>query len=122
MHPDKYLPKIKLGLRHTISAMYPMNPIERNPWLAKEILVHERVLRGYLSRFFKNVADVEDVVQETVVQDTYAAATVARSEGASLRNACEFAVRAAALSVTRFGAQPSLPSRLEADNYIHRTK
>jgi RNA polymerase sigma factor (sigma-70 family) len=42
-----------------------MNPIERNAWLAKEILVHERALRGYLSRFFKNIADIEDVVQET---------------------------------------------------------
>ena len=42
-----------------------MNTIERNAWLAKEILVHERALRGYLGRFFKNVADVEDVVQET---------------------------------------------------------
>jgi len=42
-----------------------MNPIELNAWLAKEILVHERALRGYLSRFLKNVADVEDVVQET---------------------------------------------------------
>jgi RNA polymerase sigma factor (sigma-70 family) len=42
-----------------------MNPIERNAWLAKDILVHERALRGYLSRFFKNVADIEDVVQET---------------------------------------------------------
>jgi len=42
-----------------------MNPIERNSWLAKEILVHERALRGYLSRFFRNVADIEDVVQET---------------------------------------------------------
>jgi RNA polymerase sigma factor (sigma-70 family) len=42
-----------------------MNPIERNSWLAKEILVHERALRGYLRRFFKDVADIEDVVQET---------------------------------------------------------
>jgi len=42
-----------------------MNPIELNAWLAKEILVHERALRGYLSRFFRNVADIEDVVQET---------------------------------------------------------
>src|ERR1700736_2531110 len=50
---------------NTISTRYPMNPTERNAWLAKEILVHERALRGYLSRFFKNVADVEDVVQET---------------------------------------------------------
>jgi RNA polymerase sigma factor (sigma-70 family) len=42
-----------------------VNPVELNAWLAKEILVHERALRGYLSRFFKNVADIEDVVQET---------------------------------------------------------
>ena len=42
-----------------------MNPIELNAWLAKEILVHERALRGYLNRFFKSVADVEDVIQET---------------------------------------------------------
>jgi len=42
-----------------------MNPIELNAWLAKEILVHERALRGYLRRFFKSVVDVDDVVQET---------------------------------------------------------
>jgi RNA polymerase sigma-70 factor (ECF subfamily) len=42
-----------------------MNQTELNAWLAKEILVHERALRGYLSRFFKNGADIDDVVQET---------------------------------------------------------
>lgn len=42
-----------------------MNPIEFNTWLAKEILVHERALRGYLTRFFKDVADIEDVIQDT---------------------------------------------------------
>jgi RNA polymerase sigma factor (sigma-70 family) len=42
-----------------------MNPVECNAWLAKDILVHERALRRYLARFFQNVADVEDVVQET---------------------------------------------------------
>jgi RNA polymerase sigma factor (sigma-70 family) len=42
-----------------------LNTIERNIWLAKDILVHEQALRGYLTRFFKNVADIEDVVQET---------------------------------------------------------
>ena len=53
-------------------------------------------------------------VDTTAAGDIFnAALTVARSEGASLRTACEFAVRAAALSVTRFGAQPSVPSRLE---------
>jgi ribokinase len=55
-------------------------------------------------------------VDTTAAGDIFnAALTVARSEGASLRNACEFAVRAAALSVTRFGAQPSVPSRFEAE-------
>jgi RNA polymerase sigma factor (sigma-70 family) len=42
-----------------------MNPVERNAWLAKEILVHEGVLRGYLSKFLKSVVDIEDVLQET---------------------------------------------------------
>jgi len=48
-----------------MAARYPVNLIERNTWLAKDILVHERALRAYLRRFFKNVADVEDVVQDT---------------------------------------------------------
>jgi RNA polymerase sigma factor (sigma-70 family) len=42
-----------------------MNPVERNAWLAKEILVHERVLRGYLSKFLKRIVDIEDAIQET---------------------------------------------------------
>jgi RNA polymerase sigma factor (sigma-70 family) len=45
--------------------MSSRNPTELNAWFAKEVLVHEPALRGYLNRFFKNVADVEDVVQET---------------------------------------------------------
>jgi ribokinase len=46
-----------------------------------------------------------------------AALAVARSEGASLVRACEFAVRAATLSVTRFGAQQSAPRRVELDSF-----
>ena len=42
-----------------------LTPIELDAWLAKEILVHERALRGYLSRFYKDAADVDDLVQET---------------------------------------------------------
>jgi ribokinase len=38
---------------------------------------------------------------------------VACSEGATLIDACRFAVQAAALSVTRLGAQRSMPSRFE---------
>jgi hypothetical protein len=36
-----------------------LNPIGFNALLAKEVLVHERALRGYLSRFLKKVADIE---------------------------------------------------------------
>src|SRR5258708_29427952 len=63
-HANIYL-RMKPRFGPTIPTRSSMNPIERNAWLAKEILVHERALRGYLSRFFKNFADIEDVVQET---------------------------------------------------------
>jgi ribokinase len=56
------------------------------------------------------------VVDTTAAGDIFnAALAVARAEGASLKNACEFAVRAAAVSVTRFGAQPSVPGRAEVE-------
>jgi sugar/nucleoside kinase (ribokinase family) len=35
-----------------------------------------------------------------------------------LRDAAEYAVAAAAVSVTRFGAQPSLPSSTEVDQFL----
>lgn len=57
------------------------------------------------------------VVDTTAAGDIFNAAfAVARSDGASLKKACEFAVRAAALSVTRFGAQRSVPSRAEVEH------
>jgi len=53
-----------------------------------------------------------NVVDTTGAGDVFNAAfAVASSEGASLIEACRFAVRAAALSVTRLGAQPSVPTR-----------
>jgi ribokinase len=55
-----------------------------------------------------------DVVDTTAAGDVFnAALAVACSEGASLPDACRFAACAAALSVTRLGAQCSAPSRLE---------
>jgi RNA polymerase sigma factor (sigma-70 family) len=41
-----------------------MNQTELNAWLAKEILIHERALRRYLARFFRDTADIDDAVQE----------------------------------------------------------
>ena len=55
-----------------------------------------------------------EVVDTTAAGDVFnGALAVARTEGASLPDACRFAVTAAALSVTRVGAQESMPFRTE---------
>jgi ribokinase len=60
-----------------------------------------------------------NVVDTTGAGDVFnAALAVASSEGASLVEACRFAVRAAALSVTRLGAQRSVPSRAELSAFV----
>ncbi len=41
-----------------------MPPNDRNAWFAKEVLVHERALRGYLRRFSVEPPDMQDAVQE----------------------------------------------------------
>lgn len=50
-----------------------------------------------------------------------AAFAVASAEGASRVDACQFAVHAAALSVTRLGCQASVPTRAELDAYLRQT-
>lgn len=58
------------------------------------------------------------VADTTAAGDTFnAALAVALSEGASMAEACAFAVRAAALSVTAFGAQSSMPDRATVDAF-----
>ena len=55
-----------------------------------------------------------NAVDTTAAGDVFnAALAVALSEGAELEAACRFAVKAAAVSVTRLGAQSSAPSRDE---------
>jgi ribokinase len=55
-----------------------------------------------------------NAVDTTAAGDVFNAAfAVACSEGASRLDGCRFAVRAAALSVTRLGAQSSMPTRAE---------
>jgi ribokinase len=57
-------------------------------------------------------------VDTTAAGDVFnAALAVACSEGLALSEACRFAVRAAALSVTRLGAQRSMPSRAELNSF-----
>jgi ribokinase len=53
-------------------------------------------------------------VDTTAAGDVFnAALAVALSEGENLKAACEFAVKAGSVSVTRMGAQSSAPSRAE---------
>jgi len=59
-------------------------------------------------------APVVEAVDTTAAGDVFnGALAVACSEGASLLEACRFATCAAALSVTRLGAQRSMPGRSE---------
>jgi ribokinase len=60
-----------------------------------------------------------DARDTTAAGDTFnAALAVARAEGKSIEAALRFANAAAAISVTRIGAQSSIPSRAEVDEFI----
>lgn len=58
-------------------------------------------------------------VDTTAAGDAFAASLAcALAEGGNLLSAVQFATRVAAISVTRVGAQPSLPSREEVDTWV----
>jgi len=60
-----------------------------------------------------------DAVDTTAGGDVFnGALAVALSEGLALRKAARFANAAAALSVTRAGAQTSIPGRQEVDTFL----
>jgi ribokinase len=67
-------------------------------------------------------APMVKAVDTTGAGDIFNAAfAVACSEGASRLDACQFAVHAAAISVTRMGCQASVPTRAELDAYLRQT-
>ena len=62
-----------------------------------------------------------EAVDTTAAGDTFCGAfAVALVEGKSLKEALQFASAAAAISVTRMGAQPSAPSRVEIDGFLKK--
>jgi DNA-directed RNA polymerase specialized sigma24 family protein len=48
-----------------MAAHYPMPPTEQARWFAEEVHPHEPALRAYLQARFPNLADHDDLVQET---------------------------------------------------------
>ncbi len=62
-----------------------------------------------------------EAVDTTAAGDTFCGAfAVAMVEGKSLKVALKFASAAAAISVTRIGAQPSAPTRKEIDEFLNK--
>ena len=60
-----------------------------------------------------------DAVDTTAAGDTFCGSfAVALVEGKSLKQSLQFASAAAAISVTRMGAQPSAPTRKEIDEFL----
>jgi len=64
-----------------------------------------------------------EAVDTTAAGDTFCGAlAVALVEGKSLRESLQFASAAAAISVTRIGAQPSAPTRKEIEGFLRKRK
>ncbi len=71
------------------------------------------------SGYVEHVAGIKvDAVDSTAAGDTFAGAlSVALAEGMELSKAVTFANKAAALSVTKLGAQPSVPTRDQINSF-----
>lgn len=64
-----------------------------------------------------------EAVDTTAAGDVFCGAlSVSLSEDKTIFEAVKFASAASAISVTRLGAQPSIPSREEIDEFLYRNK
>jgi len=71
------------------------------------------------ARFIYQPAPAVQVVDTTAAGDCFAGAlTLALTEGQAPGDALRFAVYASALKVTKFGAQPGLPTRQEVEAFL----
>jgi ribokinase len=74
------------------------------------------------NRIYSAESHAVDVIDTTAAGDCFTAAlAVAICEGRPLDVAVDFANAAAAISVTRQGAQPAMPTRAEVEDFLQRT-
>ena len=90
-------------------------------WGVERVVITMGSAGAYLYQAGKGVmipAYKVDAVDTTAAGDVYnGALCAALAEGMSLEQALHFATKASAISVTRAGAQPSVPSREEVENF-----
>lgn len=129
-----YIPKVNILVLNEIEAGFLAGIFVENAEDAEkaaQILVEKGVEKviitlGSKGAFVLSVNEKASVasykveaVDTTAAGDTFCGAlAVALTEGKSLRSSLEFASAAAAISVTRLGAQPSAPNRKEIDQFI----
>jgi ribokinase len=64
-----------------------------------------------------------EAVDTTAAGDAFTAAlAVGLAEGRPMADAVRLGCAAGTLAVTRFGAQPAMPTRAEVDAFLHRLK
>lgn len=128
-----YIPKINILVLNEVEAGFLAGiPVgnETDAEMAAEILIAKGVEKviitlGPQGAFVKTKdekisvpAYKVDSVDTTAAGDTFCGSfAVALVERKSLKEALQFASAAAAISVTRMGAQPSAPSRVEIDKF-----
>ena len=109
------------GIEVTDEASAELAAQELVSWGVERVVITMGSTGAYLYQAGKGVmipAYKVDAVDTTAAGDVYnGALCAALAEGMSLEQALHFATKASAISVTRAGAQPSVPSREEVENF-----
>ena len=129
-----YIPKVNILVLNEVEAGYMAQmkvENEQDAEQAAKILLDKGVEKvvitlgskgAFMMTQDENVrvpAYIVEAVDTTAAGDTFCGAlAVALVEGKSLRESLQFASAAAAISVTRMGAQPSAPTRKEIEEFL----
>lgn len=129
-----YIPKVDIFVLNETEASFLADlPVksEKDAEKAANVLIQQGVKKVIITLGTKGALVVTeeemvkvnafqvDAVDTTAAGDTFCGTlAVAMVEGHSLKDALQFASAAAAISVTRMGAQPSAPSRTEIETFL----